>query len=143
MNIKGYFKSIKRANDTVAKLNTYGFEKAYTDIMDNISTNLNLDTNLPGTETSGSNSGLVLNSQGHILNDDPGKSPLEAASPMVSGMGGFQEITDFNCRVVVDLEPGRVKEVEKILCDMGGTLENPDLKTPEHLKGIKNEDVNI
>lgn len=143
MKIEAYFKSIKRANDTVAKLNASGFNKAYSDIKDNISTDLNVATNLAGTESSGSNSGLVLSSQGYILNDDPGKSSLEAANPMVSGMGNFEEITDFNCRVVVEVDPNYLDEAKDILSNMGGKLDKPDINIPEHLKGIKNEGIDI
>lgn len=143
MRIEAYFKSIKRANDTIAKLNTSGFNTAYSDIKDNISTNFNAATNLAGTESSGSNSGLVLKSQGHVSTDDPSKSPLEAANPMVSGMGVFEEMTDFNCRVVVEVSSSNIEKAKDILRNMGGKLDNPDVNVPQHLKGIKNEGIDI
>jgi hypothetical protein len=143
MKIEAYFKSIKRANDTVSKLKNSGYEKSFIDIKDNISTDLNVTTNLAGTETSGSNSGLVLNSEGHLPNDDTSKSPLEAASPMVSGMGGFEEIADFNCRVVVEANQDNINQINEILSNMGGKLDNPDLRIPEHLKGIYNESIDM
>lgn len=143
MKVEAYFRSIKRAIDTVARLQGLGFKKAYSDIKDNLSTDLNTATNLAGTENSGSNSGLVLKSQGHISIDDPRKSPLEAANPMVSGMGGFEEITDFNCKVIVEVDSGSIDEVKDILSNMGGRLEKPETNIPGHLKGIRNEGVDI
>lgn len=143
MKIEAYFKSIKRANDTVTKLNASGFTKAYTDLKDNMSTDLNMVTNLAGTEAAGSNSGLVLKSEGHLPNDDPRKTPLEASSPMVSGMAGFEEITDLNCRVVVEADPENMDEIKKVLSSMGGNLNNPNVEIPEHLKGIRNESIDM
>lgn len=143
MKIDAYFRSIKRANDTVNKLKSSGYEKSFVDMKDNMPTDLDVATNLPGTKASGSNSGLVLNSEGHLPNDDPRKSPLEAASPMVSGMGGFEEITDFNCRVVVETDENNAEQINEILRNMGGKLDNPDLRIPEHLKGIRNESVDM
>lgn len=143
MQVEAYFKSIKRANDTVNRFKVLGFNKVYSDIKDNSSTELNVRTNHAGTESSGSNSGLVLKSQGYASTDDPGKSPLEAASPMVSGMGGFEEIADFNCKVVVEVDSNNVNEVKNILSNMGGKLDNPDTNFPRHLEGIKNRDVDI
>lgn len=143
MKIEAYFRSIKRANDTVSKLKNSGYEKSFIDMKDNMSTDLNVATNLAGTEGAGSNSGLVINSEGHLPNDDPRKSPLLAASPMVSGMGGLEEIADFNCRVVVEADSDNVNEINKILSNMGGKLDNPDFDIPEHLKGITNESVDI
>jgi hypothetical protein len=143
MKIEAYFRSIKRANDTVSKLKNSGYDKSFIDMKDNMSTDLNVATNLAGTEAAGSNSGLVLHSEGHLSSDDPIKSPLEAASPMVSGMGSFEEIADFNCRVVVEANPNNINKAKEILNSMGGKLDNPDLNIPEHLKGIKNENVDI
>ena len=143
MKIEAYFKSIKKANDTVSKLKNSGYEKSFIDMKDNMSINLNATTNLAGTKTSGSNSGLVLHSEGHLSNDDPIKSPLEAASPMVSGMGRFEEITDFNCRVVVEANSNNINEAKEVLNSMGGKLDNPDFNISEQLKGITNENVDI
>lgn len=143
MKFEAYYRSIKRANDTVNKLKNSGYEKSFIDMKDNNPANLNVVTNLAGTETSGSNSGLVLTSEGHLPNDDPGKSPLEAASPMVSGMGSFKEITDFNCRVIVETDQNNINDIEEIFKSMGGIISNPNFEISSHIKGIKNEDIDI
>lgn len=143
MKVEAYFRSIKRANDTVSKLKNSGYEKSFVDMKDNMPTDLNVATNLAGTEGAGSNSGLVLNSEGHLPNDDPRKSPLLAASPMVSGMGGFEEIADFNCRVVVEADQDNINQINEVLSSMGGKLDNPEPPVPEHLKGITNESVDM
>jgi hypothetical protein len=143
MKIEAYFKTIKRANDTVKELQSSGFKNAFVDMRDNHKTDLNVSTNLAGTETSGSNSGLVLKSEGHVSNDDPRKSPLDAASPMVSGMGGFEEVADYNCKVVIETDSKSTGEVKDILNKMGAKLDSPDLNIPKHLEGIRNESVDM
>lgn len=143
MKIEAYFKTIKRANDTVKELKASGFNNAFVDMRENYESDLNITTNLAGTETSGSNSGLVLKSEGHIPTDDPRKSPLEAASPMVSGLGGFEEIADYNCKVVIETDSKSAEEVKDILNKMGAKLDSPDLNIPKHLEGIRNESVDI
>ncbi len=128
MKIEGYFDNSKAANKTVEKLKNLGFKEAFIDMNDHYSENRNVQTNLPGTETSGSLSGLVLESDAHGVVRD--KGPLTAANPMVSGMGTFEEIADVNCRVVVESEEGNANKIKQIIREMGGNLENPNIKKP-------------
>lgn len=138
IKIEGYFGKLKAANETVKKLKDLGFKHAYVDNNDHYNEDRNIHTNLPGTETSVSLSGLVLESGAHGIVRD--KAPLNAASPMVSGFGKFEEVTDINCKVVVQIEEGDVSRIKQIIKDMGGDLDNPNVEKP----GIeKDEESNI
>lgn len=83
-----------------------------------------VQTNLPGTETSVSLSGLVLESDTHGVSRD--KAPLSAASPMVSGMGNFEEVADFNCKLTVDTSNMEHEKAKQIISDSGGEFDNPN-----------------
>ncbi|MCX7921959.1 MAG: hypothetical protein N3B21_08110 [Clostridia bacterium] len=129
MKVEGFFRSIKAANEAVEKLKNTGVNKAFVDLNDHYNEERNIETNLPGTETSTSLSGLVLESDAHGI--ARGKSPLNAASPMVSGMGGFEEIADINCKVIVEAGEQEVNKVKQIIKEMGGELDSPNLKKPK------------
>jgi hypothetical protein len=128
MKIEGYFANIKTGNEAVSKLKEAGFKKAVVDINDHYIDDRNVETNLAGTEMSTSLSGLVLESDSGGIGK--GKSPLNAASPMVSGMAGFEEIADVNCKVIVEADDSNSDQVKKIIRDMGGDLEGPNFKKP-------------
>lgn len=128
MKVEGYFANIKTANEAVAKLKEAGFDKAVVDINDHYIDDRNVETNLAGTEMSTSLSGLVLESDANGIGK--GKSPLNAASPMVSGMGGFEEIADVNCKVIVNTDERASGQAKQILREMGGDLEGPNFKKP-------------
>lgn len=83
----------------------------------------NLKTANETTDGSESLSDLVLNSGSNDV--DKRTSPLAAANPMVSGIGDFEEITDFNCSVTVKIDNDDINKAEEIIKDMGGELENP------------------
>ncbi|HEY9061697.1 MAG TPA: hypothetical protein VIO64_14485 [Pseudobacteroides sp.] len=131
MKIEGYFSNIKTANETVAKLKEAGFNKVVVDMNEHYRDDRNVETNLPGTETSVSLSGLVLESGAYGEIRD--KAPLVAASPMVSGIGKFEEVADANCKVIAESNEGQEDKAKQIIRDMGGELESPNLKKP-HLE---------
>lgn len=125
MKIKGYFGDLKSANETVEKLKTAGFENAYVDANDHYVENRNVKTNLPGTIAGQSLTDLVM----HSGNDttDRNNAPLTAASPMVSGMAGFEEVADINYALFVEIEDNNSAEAENIIKSMGGTLDDPNV----------------
>lgn len=88
--------------------------------------NLNIQINLAGTETGESLSGLVLGSNSDSVTMD--RRPLTSASPMVSGMGRFDEVADVSYKVVVETSEDQTEKVRQILQNMGGTLDNPNVK---------------
>ncbi|WP_236911647.1 hypothetical protein [Clostridium sp. Cult1] len=133
MKIKGFFGDLKTANETVNKLKESGFENIYVDANDHYIGNRDVKTDLPGTAGGESLADLVLNSGAD--NVDKGNSPLAAASPMVSGMAGFEEITDFNYCVFVEAKDNNSNRAEDIIKDMGGTLEDPNVSRNKAISG--------
>lgn len=129
LKIEGYFSSIKKANDTIKQLQQAGFKTSYLDLKDEYEENRNIKINLAGTEHSSSLSDLVLGSGSTII-EDRSKASLAAADPMVSGMANMEEITDINSKIVVEVDDDNVEEAHKIIKDMGGMLDDPDVKTP-------------
>lgn len=63
-------------------------------------------------------------------------SPLAAASPMVSGMGRFQEVADINCKVVVEVNDRDKENAKSIIKSLGGTTDDPNAKLPKGLDNI-------
>ncbi|WP_236913594.1 hypothetical protein [Clostridium sp. Cult2] len=133
MKIRGYFGDLKTANETVNRLKESGFQKAYVDANDHYIGNRDVKTNLAGTAGGESLSDLVLNSGSD--NVDRGSSPLAAASPMVSGMAGFEEIADINYCVFVETEGNDSMGAEDIIKNMGGTLEDPNVSRNKAIAG--------
>ena len=125
MTVKGYFGEISAANDAVKELKNSGFSGAFVDINDHYIGNRNIKTNNPGTSTAPSLSQLVLNSGSTSLNE--GNSPLAAASPMVSGMGSFEEVASINYVVSVDVNGEDSQKARDILKSNGGYLGNPNV----------------
>ncbi|MDK2918961.1 MAG: hypothetical protein PWQ37_1694 [Candidatus Petromonas sp.] len=130
MKIEGYFGNIKNANDTIKKLNESGFKNTFLDLNEHYTKNRNVRRNMAGTENSSSLSDLVLESGSNSFIDRT-KAPLAAANPSVSGMGNMEEITDINCKVVVDVNDNNVDKAKQIIKEMGGDIGNPNLKEPE------------
>ncbi len=139
MKLEGYFENIKAANDTTAKLNKQGFKGAFVDLNEH-NNNAYSQIGIVGSEEISSLSEAVLG-EGGIRGDDV-NSPLAAASPMVSGMGGFEEIADVNCKVVVEVNNENEKDAVNIIKSMGGTTEDPNARIPKELHNI-NEDALI
>lgn len=133
MKIQGYFRGIKSAHEAAERLRSAGFGNVIVDINDHYEANNNIQTNVPGTENTPNLSSLVMHS-GDI--DDDAASPLAAANPMVSGMGGFEEITDINYRIIVDAGTNKEQRVKDIINECGGELISPNLDLPERIKGM-------
>ncbi len=138
MKIKGYFGNLKDANEVVEKLKVQGFKNSFVDANDHYIGNRDVNIDLAGTSGGESLADLVLNSGANSI--DKGNSPLAAASPMVSGMGSTEEITDINYCVVVDMDGGDSNLAKNIIMDMGGTLEDPNVS---RYKTIARNDINV
>ncbi|MBC2581340.1 hypothetical protein [Clostridium sp. DJ247] len=136
MKIEAFFSGIKNANEAVSKLKGEGFKNAVADINDHFVdfTNNDAESKFPGSEHVTNQSFLVLNSGQRA--DDPSQRPLDAASPMVSGMGKFEEIADVNYKVIVNVEANEEDRAKQILKELGGDLENPNLNLPNSLEDI-------
>ena len=139
MKIEAYFSGIKNANEAVEKLKGAGFNNSVSDINDHyLEYNTGLSAVLPGDENTPNLSSLVLNSGPSI--EDPSKRPLNAASPMVSGMGSFEEIEDVNYRVIVNLDENDENKAREIIKQMGGDFKDPNLDLPHRLEDLHNID---
>ncbi|WP_027626290.1 hypothetical protein [Clostridium lundense] len=133
MKIEAYFSGIKNANEAVEKLKFQGFNNAIVDLNDHtINYNNNEDT-AKGI-TASSLSSVVMNS-GNI-SDDITKMPLLAASPMASGMGSFEEITDINYKVILDIDSNELNKAKGIITNMGGDFKNPNLDINNSVENI-------
>jgi hypothetical protein len=130
MKVEGFFHSIKNANDTIKKLKESGFSKAYLDLNEHYIGERNVEQNVIGTENAVSLSDMVLGSGSPTLSDR-GKAALAAASPMVSGFGNFDEIADINCKVIVETDDDSGDKARRIIEEMGGNLNSPNVKEPE------------
>lgn len=135
MKIEGFFSGIKRANEVARELRRAGFGTAYVDINDHYAFDRNVQTNNVGTVTAPSLASLVLKSGDYTM--DRTVSPMAAASPMVSGMGGFEEIADVNCKVIVEVNEETEKMAKSIISHMGGRLESPNVDVPRGLENIE------
>lgn len=130
MKVEGYFDSIKTANEVVAKLKNEGFSGAFVDINEHRNNAYSQSGLVGSKEISSLSSAVLVNGIGEGTN-----SPLAAASPMASGMGGFEEIANINCKVVVEGSNKDIENAKNIINNMGGTIEDPNGKIP---KGIEN-----
>ncbi len=131
MKIEAYFESIKTAKETVEKLRGEGFKGAFVDINEHMN-NAYSQRGLIGSDELPTISKAVLG--------EDTSSPLSAASPMASGMAGFQEIASINCKVVVEANDGNMETAKSIIKNMGGTTEDFNTgRIPEGLDNI-NED---
>lgn len=140
MKIEGYFSGIKSANETVEVLKKVGIKDAVADINDHYTGNDNPGRNNPGTDSStNSLASLVLRSDEPL--SDPRLGPLAAANPMVSGMGGFEEIADVNYKVIVNTDSENEEKVKQIMKKMGGDLNDPNFKMPKGLENISLDDL--
>lgn len=133
MKLEAFFRGIKNANEVVDKLKSEGIS-AYADINDHYELNTDVRHKEAAFLSATSNSDLVLNSG--TPSGNTAVSPMLAASPMVSGMGNFEEITDINYKVVVNAGPENKKKAEEIIKSLGGSLENPNLNIQNRIKDI-------
>lgn len=134
MKIEGFFSGIKNANEAVEKLRQAGFTNSYVDINDHYTVHNNVETNFPGNENTPSLSDLVLRSGDPSEVTD--KSPLIAASPMVSGYGRFEEVMDVNYKVVANVDENNQASASDIIKSLGGNLESPNLNIPDRIKDL-------
>lgn len=140
MKIESYFSGIKAANEAVEALKKVGINNAVADLNDHYTGNTNSGTNLPGTASSSNSlSSYVLSSDDPL--GDPMLGPLAAASPMVSGMGGFEEIADVNYKVIVNTEDNNEEKAKQIIKKMGGDLNDPNFRMPKGLENISLDDL--
>ncbi|ABR47248.1 conserved hypothetical protein [Alkaliphilus metalliredigens QYMF] len=121
MIIEGFFENIKNANQVVSVLNELQV-RAYVDIKDDDKEDQNVMRNVAGTETGTSLSELTLNSGNGDL--DASKAPIAAADPMASGMAGFEEITNQNYKVTVEVGEEKINLAMETIEKMGGTLDD-------------------
>ena len=132
IRIEGYFSNIKTANEVVEKLKSAGFKGAFTDINNHMN-NAYAKSGVLGSRDISSLSQA-------IFGEDHGSS-LAAASPMASGMGGFEEIANINCKVVVEAKDGNVENARDIMRRMGGTTDDPNGEIPRGLENIDEDDL--
>lgn len=140
MKIESYFSGIKAANEAVEALKKVGINDAVADLNDHYTGNNNPGTNLPTTASStNSLASYVLTSDDPL--GDPSLGPLAAASPMVSGMGGFEEIVDINYKVIVNTDSENGEKAKQVITKMGGDLNDPNFKMPKGLENISMDDL--
>ena len=140
MKIESYFSGIKAANEAVEALKKVGINDAVADLNDHYTGNDNPGTNLPTTSSStNSLASYVLISDDPL--GDPSLGPLAAASPMVSGMGGFEEIADINYKVIVNTDSENEEKAKQVITKMGGDLNDPNFKMPKGLENISIDDL--
>ncbi|KOA18075.1 hypothetical protein CLHOM_35260 [Clostridium homopropionicum DSM 5847] len=132
MKIEGYFSNIKTANEVVGKLKSEGFKGAFTDINEHM--------NNAYTKSGVLGSRDISSMSQAIFGDEQGSS-LAAASPMASGMGGFEEIANVNCKVVVEAKDRDTENAREIIRRMGGTTEDPNGGIPRGLENIDEDDL--
>jgi hypothetical protein len=133
MKIEAYFSGIKNANSAVEKLKTEGFDNSVVDLNDHY-VEYNSETAKTAINDTSNLSSIVMNSG--ELSEDFTKRPLAAASPMVSGMGGFEEITDTNYKVIVNLDEKDSDKAKDIIKNVGGDFKDPNLDLPHRLEDI-------
>ncbi|HEX2927865.1 MAG TPA: hypothetical protein VHP38_16680 [Ruminiclostridium sp.] len=119
MKIEAHFSNIKSAKEAAEKLKQSGFMDATVDVNQVNNNNRNLQTNITGTEPAASLSGLVLG-ETHRSDVSMDSSPLSAASPMVSGIGRYDEIASVKCKLAVEAAEADSEPIKRIISDMGG-----------------------
>jgi hypothetical protein len=140
MKFESFFSGIKAANDAVEKLKAQGFD-AYVDLNDHYQINTDVNTKDFSFLSTTSNADLVLNSG--TPSGSSGRSPLLAASPMVSGMGSFEEIADINYKVLVDVPQNKKSNAESIITSLGGTMQSPNVEIEKHVKDVNLDEVDL
>jgi len=134
MKIEGYFSGIKAANEAVDALKKVGIQDVVTDINEHYVGGSDSNTLEVGRNP--------INMSDLVLTDDAHDAgPLAAASPMVSGMGGFEEIADVNYRVIANTEDNNAEKVKQIISKMGGDLRDHNFKMPQGLENVSLDDL--
>lgn len=132
MKVQGFFSGIKNANEAVKKLKSEGFEDSKVDLNDHYVSSLHRSPRVAGAENGSNLSSLVLDAENYRSDDSP--SAIKAASPMVSGMGSFEEIADINYKVIVQTDDKNVEKVKSIIKNIGGDLQNHNVSVPDRIK---------
>lgn len=116
MRVKAYFYSLSNANKVKEELNKMGI-KSFIDIIDKYADTYNDKRNIAGTVTGPSLASLVLKS-GYPF--DIRKSPLMMSDPMISGIGDYEEVADFNIQLNIDVTDDKIDSVSKIVNSYNG-----------------------
>ena len=132
MKVEGFFSGIKNANEAVEKLKVEGFQNSRVDLNDHYIGNMGHSPRVAGAENGANLSSLVLDTEN--FRSDENASAMKAASPMVSGMGGFEEIADINYKVIVETEDKNLEKVKNIIKNIGGDLQNRNVNIPHRIK---------
>lgn len=132
MKVEGFFSGIKNANEAVQKLKEEGFENSKADLNDHYVSTMHHSPRIAGAENGSNLSSIVIDTDN--FRSDENASALRAASPMVSGMGGFEEIADINYKVIVETEDKSVDRVKDIIKNIGGDLQNRNVTIPDRIK---------
>lgn len=145
MKIQGYFGTFKNAHETVEQLRAQGL-KAFVDLNDHYQLDATPRPKEVSFLSTSSQSDLVLRSGNP--SGSTGQAPLKAADPMVSGMGGFEEIADVNYKIVVEAGEDSKTQVFQAIKNAGGDLDSPNLDLPERLedmtlKNVDPDDLNL
>jgi hypothetical protein len=140
VKIEGYFRSIKDAKKAEDALKNANCKNVYIDMNEHNPNNMDPRANAPGTENGASLSALTLGSGEEVI-EDFGKTPLMASSPMASGMAGFEEIANTDCRITAEVEKSSIQGVRKIIEENNGTLENPFINPQKAVKDMDIESV--
>ena len=142
MKIECFFSGIKNANTAVQKLKNSGFNNAIVDLNDHFNISTDKEQRAIDSRHNPSLSHLIFTS-GAGIDTDGSPSPLAAASPMASGMGNFEELTDVNYKVIIDVEECNIENVKQILKDCGGDLNNPNLELHKHIENVTLSDDHL
>lgn len=132
MKVKGFFSGIKNANEAVKKLKGEGFENTQVDLNEHNLNTMHRSPRVAGAGNGSSLSSLVLDTENY-RSDDAG-SAAKAASPMVSGMGNFEEIANINYKVTVETEMDNVEKAKSIIENIGGDLRNRNISIADRIE---------
>lgn len=132
MRVEGFFSGIKNANKAVEKLKISGFGNSRVDLNEHYILNTKHSPKIVGTKNNVNLSSLILNTDDFASEDI--NSPLKAASPMVSGMGNFEEVSNINYKVVVETDERDSVKVSNIIKELGGDLRNYNLELPKKIE---------
>jgi hypothetical protein len=142
LRIEAYFRNTKEALDAASNLKRSGYNHNYIDMNEHYVYNIDPGTNLAGTETGQSLSNLTLGS-GDVVIGDRTKAPLMAASPMASGMGGFEETASIRCKLIVDTGNNSEETAKSIILNSGGSIDNPYTNVARSIKDINAEKLKL
>jgi hypothetical protein len=118
MRIEARFTKYQDAFDTLVRLKTNGFKESFIPA-DPYFLSQNGRIDVPGSGNAGTLSSLVGNSGD---DSDFFPSPFRAVGPAISGLGGFEEITEDNYTLIVDAGDDGRDTVCDLIQSAGGKL---------------------